>query len=601
MIAKRRIGRASRLPRVLRRLRPLVAPHRARVAVAASAATGAVVTGLLAPWPLQIVIDGVLLDRRGKGIEAWLRPWLPDDRDTLLLAACVALVAIAVLRGLFAYWQNLAAATVGQCVVSELRARLFERLQRLSLAFHGRHRTGDLVVRLTGDIAVLRDVLLPAVLEGAAHLAVLVGMVALMVAMDPLLAAVAGLMAPILFLSSIRFGARIRAVAREQRKKEGRLAALLGETLSAITVIQAYGGVAALSARFSRQNDRGARAGLSALRIEERTARLVETTLALGSAAVLGIGGYKALHGGPSPGELVVFVSYLRGINKPVQALARLVGKFGKAAACGERIVELLDAPEEIVDSPDAIDAPPLSGEIVFQNVTFGYDAGRPVLRDVSFRIAPGERVAVVGPSGAGKSTLLALLLRLYDPQGGRILVDGIDIRRLKLESYRRQVGVVLQEPFLFGMSVAANIRLGRPDATDVDVEAAARAAGAADFVAALPHGYDTALDERGTSLSRGQQQRIAIARAVVRDAPLLALDEPSTGLDGRTEAAVTQTLAQIADRRTCLWIAHDLPQVLGCSRALLVDGGQILEDGVPDVLIATSPRLRALFSTAAS
>ena len=317
----------------------------------------------------------------------------------------------------------------------------------------------------------------------------------------------------------------------------------------------------------------------------------------MGSCLVLWVGARRSLAGGMSPGELVVFLSYLRGLYKPTRDLVRIGAKANKAAVCGERILEILDSGEEVPEAPDAVPAPAFAGAITFEGVSFGYQEDCLVLHDLSFRIAQGERVGLVGPSGSGKSTLLALLLRLYEPRKGRILIDGVDIRRYRLESYRRQIAIVLQEPFLFGESVTENIRCGRPDATPEEIREAARAAEAQQFLEALPGGYDSTLGERGTSLSRGQQQRVSLARAVLRDAPVMIFDEPTTGLDPRTEAEVRRTLARLARGRTCIWIAHNLSQILDCDRVLVLREGRLVESGRPAELLSGVGPFQRLFA----
>jgi len=579
-------GRLARLGRLYRRFAPLLRPHRGRLLLAGLFMLGSIVTGLLAPWPVQIVLDGVVLGQRGRGLLAWVQGFLPEERAAVLSFGCLALVVLTALRGLFSYGQRLLTAAAGHRVVSDLRLAVFIRLERLSLGFHGRRPSGDLLVRMTGDVSLLREVLVPAVLDALSRLLVLVGIVSLMAWMDAGLTLVAVAMMPLLALATVRFGRRIRAVAREQRRKEGRLASLASEVLASIAIVQAYSREDEMAARISRQNARSLRAGLKSARLEESLARLVDLTLAAGSAAVLWVGARRALSGALSPGELVVFLAYLRGIYRPVESLVRTASRASKAVACGERIVEVLDSREEVVESPDAIEPPESAGEIVFENVTFGYDPTRPVLEEVSFRIGAGEKVGLVGPSGAGKSTLAALLLRLYDPQRGRILVGGRDLREFRIESWRRKVAVVLQDPFLFSISVEENIRIGRPSASREEVVEAARAAGAHEFIEALPDRYETVLGERGGSLSRGQQQRIALARAVLRDAPVLVFDEPTTGLDPATEAEVLETLERVGRGRTVLWIAHDLPQILGCPRVLVLRGGRLVEDGSPRLLL---------------
>ncbi|GAB4369983.1 MAG: ABC transporter ATP-binding protein [Acidobacteriota bacterium] len=589
-------GRLRRLARLYRSFGPMLRPHRARIAGATAAMVGAMLAGLVAPWPMQMVIDGVLLGRRNAGMLGMLSGWLPQDPTALLVLCCVLVVAITAARAGFGYAQTILAATVGHRVVTELRAQLFARLQRLSLGFHSRQKTGDLLVRLTGDVSMLREVLLPALLDVASRVLVLVGMLALMAMMDPFLTLVAASLLPLLALVSGRYGRRIRAATRSQRKKEGRIASVAGEALSSVPVVQAFSGEDDVSERFATQNRRSLRAGLRTLRLEQTLTRSTEVVLAVGSALVLFFGARAATDGAMSPGELVVFLAYLRGMYRPVQGITRHVSRFNKAIACGERIFEVLESREQVAERPGARVPERITGEIVFENVTFGYDPERPVLRDVSFRIPAGQRVGLVGPSGSGKSTTLALLLRLHEPQSGRILVDGIDIRDLQLDAWRRQVAIVLQEPFLFGISARENILFGRPDATDDEVVAAARAAGADEFLSALPDGYDAILGERGQSLSRGQQQRVALARAVLRDAPILVFDEPTTGLDAATEREIVATLSEMGRGRTCLWIAHDLEQILGCDRVIVLRHGRVEQDGDPERLMYVDGALRRLF-----
>src|SRR5437867_10063204 len=573
-------GRVRRLARLFARFGPLLRPHHRQLQLAIVMMLGYIAMDLMAPWPFSVVVDGVLLGRRNHGVLARIGGWLPADPMVLLAVCCLAVVLITTLRGMFDYGQNLLTATVGHRVVSDLRVAVFGRLQRLSLAFHSHKRSGDLLVRLTGDVSLLREILVPAVLETVTRLLVLAGMLAFMSIMDPLLTLIAVAMMPVLAVLTVRFGSRIREVSREQRRKEGRIASVAGEALASVAVVQAYSREENVAARFSRQNAKSLTAGLRSLRLEESLARSVELTLAVGSCLVLWIGARRSLAGSLSPGELIVFLTYLRGIYKPIQALVRIAGRASKAVACGERVMEVLDSREEVRESPTAIPAPPLRGEIVFDRVTFGYEPGRPVLHGISFRIAPGEKVGLVGPSGSGKATILALLLRLHDPQQGRILVDGKDIRLFKLESYRLQIAIVLQEPFLFGVSVEENIRQGRSDASPAEILEAARAAGAHEFIEALPQGYETELGERGASLSRGQQQRISLARAVLRGAPVMVFDEPTTGLDARTEAGVLETLSPLGRGKTRLSLAHQLNQILDCPRVLVIRDGRLEQAG---------------------
>lgn len=595
------LSRWARARAAAARLRGLLWPQRRLALAAALAMIGATVCALAVPWILQIVLDGVLARQRDRGLLPLLRQWLPTETSQLLASAAVAFLVLTAAKGLFTYVQNLAAATVGQRVVTQLRLSVFERMLRLSPIFHAQRRSGDLLLRLTGDISMLREVMLPSLLEATRQLLQIVGALVGMLLIDPLMTAVAVAVLPVLSLTTIRFGGRIRQVVREQRRKEGKLATTAAEALHSLVVVQAYARAEAIKQRLARQSERSLGAGLRSLRLEESMARTVELTLALGVCAALSLGGWRALHGVISAGELVVFLTYLRSLDKPVSSLVRLSAKINKGIASAERVFEVLDANEEVEESPAAIAVSAPRGEIVFENVTFGYDPSRPVLQAVSFRIPAGASVGLVGSSGEGKSTLLALLLRLYDPQQGRILFDGVDIRQLKLGSYREQLATVLQEPFLFGVSVAENIRAGRPDASDDEVRSAARAAEAEPFIEQLGAGYDSELGERGTSLSRGQQQRIAIARAYVRRAPVLVFDEPTTGLDPATAREVRTTLLALASGKTCVWIAHDLAQIQDLPRALVLAGGRVVQDGKPAELLARAGAFRNLFGEVAS
>lgn len=591
----------TRALRALQRWRHLVRPHRRLVALAVCAMIGGALAAVSIPWILQIVLDGVLAGRTDDGAFLVIGRWLPTEPMMLLLVAAGLFVGLTALKGVLAYTQNITAATVGQRIVSQLRLELFDRLLRLSPTFHARHRSGDLMLRLTGDISMLREVMLPSLLEASRQALQIAGALFGMLWIDPGMTAVALAVIPLLALTTARKGREIRSVVREQRRKEGRLASTANEALHSLLMVQAYSRIEGVVSRLARQSERSLGAGLRSLRLEEKLARAVEATLGIGMAATLLLGGWHAIHGLISPGELIVFLSYLRTLDKPVASLVRLTAKFGKGLASWERVAEVLEAKERVIESPDAHPIVAAKGEIEFRNVCFGYSPDAPVLRNISFKLRAGETVGLVGSSGEGKSTLLALLLRLYDPQSGQILFDGRDIREWKLDDYRRQLATVLHDPFLFGVSVANNIRAGRADASDEDLYAAARAAEADRFIELLPDRYDTQLGERGMSLSRGQQQRIAIARACLRQAPLLILDEPTTGLDAVNQREVRATLLTLAKQRTCLWIAHDLGQIRDLPRALVLNRGELAQDGDPKQLLAAAGQFRTLFGGAAS
>ena len=581
--------RLRALRHVFRLFAPHLRPHRARMLAAWLCMVGATAMYLAQPWPIKLIFDHVLMPVDDAG---WLAGRSAGEITT---GAALALLVIALLRGLFGYGQTYLTASVGQRVIASVRTRLFRHIQRLSHSFHDEHHSGDLLLRLTGDIQLLRDLLVNALLLLTERSLVMVAMAAVMLWMDWRLALVALTVLPLLAVLSFRVSGRIRGVARKQRRRESRTANILSEALSATAIIQAHVRESWEEQRFARQHRSSLRAGLRATRLEANLNRLVEVVLATGTAGVLWYGVRRVQGGFLTPGDLLVFTAYLTTFYKPVRKLATLTSRLAKASACGERLIAILETEPEIRDAPDARPAPPFQGEIAFRDVTFAYRSGAPVLRGVDLRIAPGETVALVGPSGAGKSTLAHLLLRFYDPQAGAVCIDGQDIRRYTLASLRAQIAIVLQAPGLFAISVRDNIAYGRLEASDADIERAARLACAHDFIQALPNGYDTVLAEGGSSLSAGQRQRIAIARAIVRDAPIVILDEPMTGLDGANQAAVELGLTRLTRGRTCLLITHDLAAAARADRILQVADGRVIPMTAPAPCPRPAPHLQLL------
>ena len=549
------------------------------------------------PWPLKVVLDQVLFGKPARGF--WATPFtiFGQSRYDFLAAAGLWLAAAGLVRGVTYYYEDFLLSSAAQEIVYAIRTRLYRHLHRLPLAFHQRRSTGDLLVRLSSDIVLLRDVLIDSTVNLGTNILVLGLMLAVMLAVDPELTGIAlGVMPPI-FLLTMLYGRRIRASSKQQRKREGQVAAAMHEALAAIDVVQLHGASEREHERFQQLSRRSLKQGTRAVRLEAQMNRGVELALAGGMVVVLWAGAVRALHGALTPGELVVFISYLRGAYRPLRRASKTVQRGAKALAAAERIVEVLEIEPELTDSPNARPAPPLTGRIAFEDVSFAYRDGAPVLDEVSLEARPGQTLAIVGPTGSGKSTLVSLLPRLYDPTAGRVTICGEDVRAFTLESLRAQISIVRQESVLFGLSIADNIRYGAPQATDEEVQAAAEAAGLGDLLAELPGGYDTLIDERGASLSGGERQRVAIARALIRRSPILILDEPTTGLDAAKQHEVLDALRDLSRTATTLLITHDMRLVREADAIVVLEHGRVVARGGYDELAATSQRFRRLIA----
>lgn len=534
---------------------------------------------LLEPWPLKFVFDYVIGSGTKRG-PAFLQTLDQESPTFLLTLAAVSVVAITGLRALAAYWQTIGFAKVGNRAMSKLRVQLYQHVQFLSLSFHTRARTGDLIVRMMNDVAMLQDVAITALFPLIAKVLVVAGMVGLMFYMQWQLALIAVAVFPLFWLRSISIGRRLREVSRKQRRQEGAMAATFAESINAIKTVQALSLEKTFSRAFTDESERSLKQDVKGKRLSASLERSLDVIIALATAGVLYYGTVLVLRKALSPGELLVFLAYLKSAYRPVQDFAKYAGRLGKASAAGERVLDLLQRVPDVHDMPGAVRAPTFAGHLVFEGVSFGYEDGRPLMEDIHLEIEPGQHVVIAGPSGAGKTTLLSLILRLYDPIRGRILIDGRDIREFTLESLRSQIGVVLQDNVLFAATVRDNIAYACPGATLQEVESAARLANAHEFITALPKGYETVLGERGVTLSQGQRQRIAIARAAIRRAPILILDEPTSGLDKQNEKAVLEALARLNSRRTTFLVTHDLSHAVEADLVLFVQAGRIVEHG---------------------
>ncbi|TLY20372.1 MAG: ABC transporter ATP-binding protein [Nitrospirae bacterium] len=569
---------------------------KASLLLAALCMLGFTLAGLLAPWPLKIIFDYVLLDHRPPSSLSFLGDVLQRGKFPALALVSLAIVLIAVLKGVFSYAQLAITSRIGYQMVYALRRELFVHLQRLSLSFHHRARSGDLLIKVTGDTNTLKDVFVESALTVVGYLLTLFGMFAVMFALNWSLSLIVLATFPVLFSALSYLYRKIKASAKSQRRSEGRSASRISEILTAVSVVQAFGRERYEEERFETESGQTLEESIRTARMEASATRLVELITAVGTWAVILVGSLQVLKGRMTPGDILVFVSYQTNLYKPIRGLARLSARASKAMVSAERIAEILEMEPEIQDDAQAVHAPGLKGEIVFEHVSFDYGNGKSVLNDVSFTIAPGQQAALMGPSGVGKSTIANLLLRFYDPQEGRILIDGTDIRGYTLASLREQIAVVLQESVLFCTTIRENIAYGKLDATMEEIIAATQAANAHDFILALEHGYDTVIGERGDTLSGGQRQRIAIARALIRNAPILILDEPMRGLDVESEVAVREALKRLMAGKTCLLITHDLQAVTEADLVLLLDEGRIVERGGHSELMTRSGQYRQLY-----
>lgn len=552
---------------------------------------------ILEPWPIKFMFDWIILPIDSGAVSDNLRPpALLGDGALLLAALAIALVLFTLLRAGSDYFARVGMALAATRIVTDIRARMFSHLQSLSLNYHNRARSGDLVTRFTYDVERLRDATVTAMLPLLANSLTIVAMLGVMFWFDWTMALIPVAVLPLFFLSTLRTTRQVREVVREQRKRDGALAAATAEVIGAIKYVQALSLGKLQEEVFARQNKKSLKQGARAQRLAAGLERKVDVILAVATALVLWRGVHLVLSGAMTPGTLILFITYLKFVFRPIRQVAKYLTQMARATASGERILEVLNTQPEIVDKPDAIEADSIRGHIVFEKIGFGYLERNLVLDQVDLEIKPGERVALVGPSGGGKSTLLALLLRLYDPGSGRVLVDGRDVRDYRIDSLRGNISMVLQDSVLFAVSIRENIAYGRLGVDAETVEQAARLANAHDFIMELPDGYDTVIGERGAMLSGGQQQRIAIARAVIREAPIMILDEPTVGLDNINREAVVDALDRCTRGKTTLLVTHDLLASRDYDRIVVVSDRQIVESGTHGELMAREGYYRQLY-----
>ena len=572
--------------RSLKLVAPDVAPHRALILFGVLALLLEVAFRVLEPWPLKIVVDAVTAFRGAKVSHQ------PASVE-LLIGCGVALLLIVGLRALSNYLATICFALVGSRAATSLRARVFRHVQGLSQQFHARNRSADTVQRIVGDVARMQEVAITAGLPLMANVATLLVMVVVMFVLDPLLASVV-LVAVVAFaVTSGPTSRKITAASRQTRKGEGQLANTAQESLASIRVVQAYGLENLVEENFTSANRTSLREGVRSRRYAARLERTTDVIVGLATAIVLVGGGLRVMQGAMSPGDLVLFITYLRTTMKPLRDMAKYTGRIARASASGERVADLMEITPDVVTPDMPVRPDVVTGAVRFEWVVTEYD-GVEVLRGLCLDIRPGERVAIIGPSGAGKSTLVSLLVRAIDPVSGCVRLDGYRLTDLDLTQLRASVSLLHQEAVLFTGTIRENIRMGRGDATDAEVEDAARAANAHDFIMEQPDGYDTVVGERGGTLSGGQRQRIAIARALLRRSPVVVLDEATTGLDPEAASLVLDAIDRLAAGRTTLAVTHDAEVALRATRVVWIEDGRIRLDATPEELIATSDVFRA-------
>ena len=565
---------------MLRKLLPYFAPHRGQIAWALFQVF--LISGfeLLKPWPLQIVIDDVL--GHGRSVLVGLSP------GQLLLVAALGIVLVNIGAGALTLLHNYTTIRVGQNMVNDLRGALYAHLQRLSLAFHSRQRVGDLMYRITADSFAVQTMIMNGVLPILSAVILLSGMLVVLFPMDPLLTVLALTIVPLLFALISAFNRKIVDVATEVRNRESFVYSLVQSAMSSIKVVQAFTKEEEEHRRFMGASQASLKATLRLYNWQTLYSGAVNGVIACGTALVVYEGARAVISGQLSVGQLIVFVSYLAQLYAPVNQITQSWGLIAGARAGARRVFEVLDIEADLLDGSRALTRDAARGEIAWRGVAFRYRTDVPVLDRIDLVVSPGSKIAVVGPTGAGKSTLLALLPRFFDPTAGRVEIGGVDLRQFTLRSLRSQIAMVLQPPLIFPLSVRDNIAYGRPGADDAAIRRAARLARIEDLIASFPQGYDTLLGESGMTLSEGEKQRITIARALLREAPILVLDEPTSALDVETEAFVMEAIERLTERCTTFIIAHRLSTVRGCDRIVVLRDGAIIEQGtLPELLRA--------------
>jgi ABC-type multidrug transport system fused ATPase/permease subunit len=582
---------AEYLPRILSR----VYPYRGLALGVTAVLVASALVGLLVPWPLKVLVDSVLEDKPLPGLLAGPLSPVAGSRYGLLVAVVAAGLVIAIVQNLLLVVNNYLGTRLKERIVLDFRGDLFQHAQRLSMTFHDSQRTGDLMNRITYQAFSIGSIVMsgPPLLQSVVTL---VGMFWIAFHLDPLLALLSLTVVPFIYYSLGYYATHVDTRMREVKGMEGQTLSIVHEAMAMLRVIVAFAREPHEYERFRKQGERALEARVR-LTVDQTLFSLVVNTLtAIGTALVLGFGANQVLRGSLTVGELLVMMAYIASVYTPLESISNTLGTLKDHLISAQMAFQLLEIEPEIKDAPGAVELGQVDGRIRFDGVSFSYKSRKGTLKDLSFEALPGQVVAIVGHTGAGKTTLASLIPRFYDPAAGRVRLDGRDLRTINLRSLRRSVSVVLQEPLLFSATIAENIRYGRLVAGDDEVKAAARAANAHDFIERLPKRYHTAIGERGVQLSGGERQRIAIARAFLKNAPILILDEPTSSIDSKTEGVILDALDRLMIGRTTFIIAHRLSTVRHADHILVLAQGAIVERGTHDELMRRGGAYRQLY-----
>ena len=548
-----------------------VKPYKNILAAALVCTVLAAAGNLYLPWIIKDMVDKVL-----------------SEKDSMMLnLIALSIVVIFIARGIFYYGQNYLMSYVGQHVVIDIRAEVFKKLQRLSMAFYDKNKTGTIMSYVTNDVNALQGAMVENTIELVTEGFILIGSICAMVYLDWKLTVVTFCTFPIVLWFMDFFGKKIRSSGGQIQEATADITSVLQESVSSARVVKSFVREGYEIERFEKENEANFAANMRNAKYMATLTPVIELVAALGVTVILWYGGHNVIDGATTAGSLIAFLVYAVNISNPIKRVTRTIGNIQKALAAAERVFNVMDLPEEVRNLPGATVLPPVRGDIVFEHVSFAYNTGEEVLHDVSFEVKPGQVIGLVGPSGAGKSTIASLLPRFYDVTGGRITVDGTDIKAVTLDSLREQVGIVPQETLLFNGSVYDNIKYGRLDATEAEIIDAAKAANAHEFILNLPKGYETQLGDRGVNVSGGQRQRIAIARAILKNPRILILDEATSALDTESERLVQEALDRLMVGRTSFAIAHRLSTIKNADRILVLEDGKLVEDGNHEQLMA--------------